>query len=269
MRPQMRTLIIGEMGSTPEGNLGTMKRLVDVAADCKADCVKNQWVSNAQTMCDRRHAPEYLGSYRLLQYPLEWHAELRKHANVRGLQYACTAYIPGDPTLLAPFVDYLKVSSFESEDGSVIWEVLDIAGRKRKPHPIVIVSFGMSDCGACFSGLEKTTRRLHCVSSYPAPLASLNLAVIADEPDSFEGFSDHSHDVRVGAWAIAAGASILETHFRLDDCDPANKDYAVAFTPAEFKTYIKNVRDCEAALGDGVKRVQECEQEMERFKVRT
>src|SRR3990167_4342994 len=118
----MKTLIIGEMGSTAEGNLDTMKQLVDCAAECKCDVVKNQWTSSAQTMCDRRHAPEYLESYLKLQYPIEYHAELREHAKARGLQYACTAYIPGDPTLLAPFVDYLKISSFEAEDMGLLHE---------------------------------------------------------------------------------------------------------------------------------------------------
>lgn len=251
----MSTLVIGEMGSTAEGNLDTMKRLVDCAADCKCDVVKNQWVSNAQTMCDRRRAPEYLESYALLQYPLDWHAELRAHAKARGLQYGCSVYIGGDPTLIAPFVDYIKISSFESADDALIGEAIATGSE-------VVVSLGMAG-DATEYGL---VQYLHCVSSYPSPLSALNLRCLGDESDC-DGFSDHSHDVRVGAWAVAAGASILETHFRLDSCNLANKDYAVAFTPAEFKEYIRNVRDCEMAMGDGVQRVQEAERPMLRYRV--
>ena len=61
-----RTLIIAEPGSTHEGKLSTMIELIDVAASCGASVYKSQWVSNAQTMCDRRHAPEYLESYKFL-----------------------------------------------------------------------------------------------------------------------------------------------------------------------------------------------------------
>jgi len=257
----MKTLVIGELGSTPEGNLDTMKRLVDCAANCGANVAKNQWVSDAQAMCDRRHAPEYLDSYRLLQYPLEWHAELRDYAHGRGLQYACTAYIPGDPARLAPFVDYLKLSSFEADDGALFRQARRAAGVNR-----LIMSYGM---GARLRN-DPHCFHLACISAYPAPLSELNLGVLGyqgDQPE-FDGFSDHSRDVRVGAWAVAAGARILETHFRLDDCGSANRDYAVAFTPAEFKEYIRNVRDCEQAMGDWVKRIQDCEREMERFKVR-
>ena len=83
------------------------------------------------------------------------------------------------------------------------------------------------------------------------------------------GFSDHSRDVRAGAWAVAAGAEVIETHFRLLDCDPTNKDYAVSFTPAELAEYVRNIRDCETALGDGVKRVMDAENEMLKFKVKS
>src|SRR3990167_3846027 len=212
------TLIIAEPGSTHEGRLEMMLRLIDCAAECGADVFKSQWTSSAQTMCDRRHAPEYLESYKFLEYPLEWHMELREHALWRGLQYACTAYIPGDPTLLSPFVDYLKISSFEAADDALLLEARsDIPALH---HVKTIVSLGMGESRAW------ADFRLHCVSSYPAPLSQLNLRLcsgngkIDGEPDA-DGFSDHSHDVRVGAWAVAAGASILETHFRLNTCDPA------------------------------------------------
>lgn len=283
-----RTLIIAEPGSTHDGKLDTMLRLIDVAVECGADVFKSQWVSSAQMMCDRRHAPEYLDSYLKLQYPIEWHAELREHAKARGLAYACTAYLSGDPTLLAPFVDYLKLSSFECNDAVLYREV--ILAKQTERHldygqllsgvhvSPVIVSTGMQqaaehewriwDKKKCYA----PEAVLHCVSSYPTPLSALNLLLCSgngqyDGEPRYSGFSDHSHDVRVGAWAVAAGATILETHFRLDECDPANKDYAVAFTPAEFKQYVQNVRDCEAALGDGVKRVMPAEEPMLRYRV--
>ena len=285
----MSVLIVAEPGGTHEGKLSTMLELIDVAASAGCDVYKGQWVSNAQTMCDRRHAPEYLDSYLKLQYPLEWHAELREHAKAQGLDYACTAYIPGDPTLLAPFVDYLKLSSFEFDDAALYREaILAKPTRQRLNHSQIMSGVHVSPL-IVSTGMRMTVNHewriwenkkcyapeaiLHCVSSYPAPLAALNLSLCSgngqyDGEPRYAGFSDHSHDVRVGAWAVAAGAQILETHFRLDSCDPANKDYAVAFTPAEFKEYIKNVRDCEVAMGDGVKRVQECERDMERFKVK-
>lgn len=252
-----RTLVIAEPGGTHDGRLDLMLRLVDAAAECGAGVIKPQWTSSAERMCERRNAPDYLEDYRKLQFPLEWHGELATYAKSRGLQYACTVFLPGDAAKVAPFVDYLKISSFEAGDFGLIMEATTAC-------PNVIVSLGM----AATNGLKGVpgVRWLHCVSSYPAPLDSLNLS-----PNLlwWDGLSDHTRDVRVGAWAVCVGAKIIETHFRLNECDPANKDYAVAFTPVEFKEYVRNIRDAERALSNGqYGAVQECEREMLRFRAR-
>lgn len=249
-----RVLIIAEPGGTHDGRLDLMHRLVDVAADCGADVFKSQWTSSATTMCARRHAPSYLDDYRKIEYPLVWHSELTAHARNRGLKYACTAYLPGDPEKLEPYVDILKISSFEAGDASLIRDAYYVA-------PLVIVSLGM---GALANRLEfPRIKYLHCVSSYPAPLDSLQLRYGTGD----DGLSDHSRDVRVGGWAVCAGAMILETHFRLDDCNPVNKDYSVAFTPKEFATYVENVRDAELVLGHQGHGVRPCEQPMLSYRV--
>lgn len=261
----MRTLVVAEPGSTHEGDFDTMLHLIDVAFYAGCDVFKNQWTSSAATMCARRHAPEYLESYLKLQYPGIWHERLRAACRERGLEYACTAYIPGDAKVLAPFVDYLKISSFECTDQELLDEAMDSGS-------LVIVSTGMAtDYTPVLTrpGRPKMPWAvLHCCSSYPAPLSDLNLdALAADLRPAKLGFSDHSRDVRVGAWAICVGAEIIETHFRLDDCDPSNNDYEVAFTPAELSEYVRNIRAAEGALGDGIKRIQPCEAESLRFRV--
>lgn len=258
-----RTLVIGEPGGTHEGQFDLLQRLIDVAADCNCDVIKPQWTSSAERMCARRQAPDYLADYRKLQYPLHWHAELRDHAHRRGLKYGCSIYIPGDAALVAPFVDYLKISSFEAEDMALVRETWHAVSTT--PQSGLIVSLGMNASSISIRRIVGPTRLLHCVSAYPAPIETLNLRAIAD--NDLDGFSDHSRDVRVGAWAVCAGAEIIETHYRLDDTDPANKDYAVSFTPAELKEYIANIRAAELALGDGWKAIHDCEKPMLRYRV--
>ena len=82
------------------------------------------------------------------------------------------------------------------------------------------------------------------------------------------GYSDHTHDVLTGALAIAAGARILEVHFRLNDTDPANPDYATALSPGQLKDYISLVRKAELMMGDGIKRPQPAEAEMMKYRVK-
>lgn len=267
-----QTLVLAEPGSCHEGRLDLMLELMDVAVDCGASVMKNQWVTDPQRLCDRRRAPEYYDSYCKLAYPLEWHRALRYIARSRGLQYGCSVYLPEDVRAVAPHVDYLKISSFEADDEELLVEAC-------KHHERVIVSTGMQerrDYGQAvvrFGVAYRPWAWLHCVSAYPAPLEDLNLDLLSGNglPDGeplFHGFSDHSRDQRVGAWAVCAGAGIVEVHYRLNSTTADNADYGTALAPHELKLYVRHIRDVEVALGDGVKRVQPSEAAMTNFKAR-
>ena len=265
-----RTLILAEPGCTAQGDFDTYLRLIETAAECGASCWKPQWVSDPAQMCERRHIgvdhPKrayYLKAYGWLAFPLDWHTHFRHRCTQFGLQYACSVFVPQDVAVIAPLVDYLKISSFEACDGALVAAAM-------WHHPRVILSSGMQsaddglECAYVPVGDDGYEERavwahLHCVSSYPAPLQAMNLSVLRAWREGQRGLSDHSRNVLTGAVAVGAGATILETHYCLDDCDPENPDYPVAFTPGEFAEYIRNVRTAEAMMGDGVKRVQECE----------
>lgn len=254
----MKPRIICELGGTHDGRFADMVALVDAAAYAGADIVKSQWVSDAQALCYRRHAPSYLADYLKIAYPLEWHAALRQRAAFHGMQYACSIYLPGDAARVAADVDFLKVSSFEAMDRSLIEEA-----RYAMPPWHVIVSLGMD---AKSLPIPNDIFWLHCTSCYPAPLDSLRL----NRAIFRHGLSDHSRDVRVGAWATLLGAEIIEAHLRLDACDTANKDYAVAFTPDEFREYVRNVRDVAIACGTDRQNAEACDAEdaMRPYRVR-
>jgi N,N'-diacetyllegionaminate synthase len=162
------------------------------------------------------------------------------------MAYACTVFLKQDVARVAPYVDYLKIASFEAGDNDLLAEAIRWHGR-------VILSTGM---GYEHCGSAKPWAVLHCVSAYPAPMAEMNLRAMKHH----KGLSDHSRHPLTGAVAVGARAKVIETHYRLDTCHPSNPDYAVAFTPAEFTQYVKNIRDAEAMMGDGIKRRQPCEE---------
>lgn len=94
---------------------------------------------------------------------------------------------------------------------------------------------------------------LHCVSCYPTPVEAINLRVIAVLSRRFGlpcGLSDHTTSTRVGGWAVAGGAYVLEKHLTLDRSAPG-PDHAMSLSPGEFREYVLRVREVEAALGDG------------------
>jgi N,N'-diacetyllegionaminate synthase len=259
------TLVIAEPGCTAEGDKATMLRLLETAHQCGANVWKPQWTSDPVQMCERRHiGPDhpkrayYEAAYRWLAWPVEWHAEFGARCRALGMEYACTAFLPQDVATVAPFVDYLKISSFEAMDSAMPRIVMDGAGFDPSE---VIVSTGMLDRDDAPEWYG--ANMLHCVSAYPAPIGAMNLRVLEYDKyaaSDFDGLSDHSRHLLTGAVAVGAGAAIIETHYRLDTCHPTNPDYAVAFTPAEFTQYVKNIRDAEAMMGDGVKKRQPCEE---------
>jgi sialic acid synthase SpsE len=102
---------------------------------------------------------------------------------------------------------------------------------------------------------------LHCVSCYPTPPDRLNLAAVATLRKTFGvpcGLSDHSTSTQTGAWAVAAGAFVVEKHLTLD---PAldGPDHALSLNPEQFAEYVAQIRSCEQTLGDGRLGMQELE----------
>lgn len=270
-----RTLVIAEPGCTHEGEYALIVKLIHAAADAGADVFKPQWVSDPVQMCERRHIgpghPKrayYERAYGWLAFPLEWHLDFKAICTQRGMRYGCTAFLPQDVPPLRMVVDYLKISSFECGD-SALRDAWHGVNRVRLPlkAPFLIVSAGMA------GDPMPADYVLHCVSAYPAPLEAMNLRVLHPSGSIFQrrklfgGLSDHSRHLLTGAVAVACGASIVETHFRLHECDPKNPDYAVAFNPDEFRQYVRNIRDAELMLGDGIKRLQDCEHDMLPYRV--
>lgn len=260
----MRTLVIAETGSTAECQYDSCCRLIDVVAQAGADVCKTQWTSNPERMCERRQAHGYLDSYRLLAWPVGWHERFARRCHDRGLRYGCTVYLPEDIATVRPFVDLQKVSSFEACDPDFIARHLD------RPAPDVVVSAGM------FDGHDEAFHQLRlwqdagrllllaCTSSYPCPLSALHLARI--RACGFDGYSDHSRDVRVGGWAVLAGATIVEAHVRLLDTPMTNKDYAAALAPHEFTAYVQQIREAEQVLGHGEQVLQTVEAPMSAYR---
>ena len=216
-------------------------------------------------MVQRRRASVYLDAYRLIAYPFEWHYELAADAHERGLQYIVSIYLERDVEPVARIADALKCASFESRDT----RFLGLLAATRKP---VYVSTGMQTLAEAMTAAAYATTLFHCTSAYVAPLDSLNLRAIRTLQAKVGvpvGYSDHSANVLTGALAVAAGAEALEVHVRLDDCDPANADYAVSLSPARLADYIHFVRVAERAMGDGIKQPQPAEAAMRRYQVRT
>ena len=248
--------IMAELGSCHEGDVGRFRQLIALTKESGCTHAKAQFWSSTDRMVARRHAEAYRTVYQRYSIPLGWLNILRQECERVGLVPACSVYLPEDVSAVAELVDVLKVSSFEA--GREMVDACRSTGKR------VVVSTGMTDADHVYEWWQDATV-LHCVSAYPAPLDQLNLSVIRE--NGYDGFSDHSGHVLTGAFAVAAGARMIEVHIRLHDTDRTVPDFAVALGPRDLMTYMQHIRLAEQMLGSDVKAVQPCEQPMLRYKV--
>jgi sialic acid synthase SpsE len=118
-------------------------------------------------------------------------------------------------------------------------------------------------CSEALSGglLQDRVTLLHCTTQYPTPPEAVNLRAMQALTEEFGlpvGLSDHTTSTTIAAAAVALGATVIEKHFTLDRSLPG-PDHVASLEPHELAEMVRNIRDVEAALGDGLKDVQQVE----------
>ena len=257
--------VIAEAGANHNRDLGMGKALIDVAADAGADAVKFQTYS-AETLYSR-HTPRF--SYlegvsdqdtweliKGIELPREWQGDLAAHAAARGIQFLSTPFdYRAVDELAALGVPAYKIASFEIVDLPLI----GYAAAQGRP---MIISTGLATyediadaVQACAGAGNRDVVLLQCASLYPAPPARMNLRAMATMRAAFNapvGLSDHSLGIHVAVAAAGLGAAVVEKHFTLDRTLPG-PDHPFAVEPSELAEMVRQIREVEAALGDGLK----------------
>jgi N-acetylneuraminate synthase len=102
----------------------------------------------------------------------------------------------------------------------------------------------------------------HSTSAYPCPLEELNLrmmnTLMSLYPGNVIGYSGHETGLATTLAAVAMGASFVERHYTLDRA-MWGSDQAASVEVEGMRRLVRDIRDIERALGDGVKRVYESE----------
>ena len=257
--------VIAEAGANHNRDLGVAKELIAVAAEAGADAVKFQTYS-AETLYSKK-TPRFTYLEGLtdkstwdlikeIELPREWQAELAAEAKTRGLLFMSTPFDHRAVEELAALeVPAYKIASFEIVDLPLI----RAAAARGKP---VILSTGLADyediedaIAACRGAGNDQLVLLQCASLYPAPPARMNLRAMATLRRAFGtlvGLSDHTVGIHVATASVALGAAVLEKHYTLSR-KLKGPDHPFAIEPDELRALVRQVRDVEAALGDGEK----------------
>lgn len=275
--PEMRTLIIAEAGVNHNGDMRLAKKLIEVAAESGADYVKFQTFRANQLATKIARKAQYqiqessssesqLEMLRSLELSEEMHRELIDESIVQGIGFISTAFDNESVDMLLSFGQ----SIFKIPSGEITnLPFLRYIGSLRKR---VIVSTGMSNLkevreAVCALELAGTPRSnvtvLHCTSSYPAPSPDVNLRAIQTLRDNLGlsiGYSDHTLGTEVAIAAVALGAEVIEKHFTLNRMLPG-PDHKASLEPDELSLMVRQIRNLEEALGDGVKGITPSEME--------
>jgi|TARA_Y100000294_G_scaffold175136_1_gene194600 sialic acid synthase SpsE len=273
-----RCYILAEAGCNHNGSLEIARKLIDMAAQSKADGIKFQ-TYHAENMYSRKTpmmehfrkrlaAPENATMFDLIkmtELPWELHEPIVEYCRKKDVPFLSTPFDEDAVDFLEQFeVPAYKIAAFEMTHFPLIRKVVET----QKP---IILSTGMSSLGdieRVLSIFHKAGNDrvilLHCVSNYPSKPGDANLRVIPMLKQAFGypvGLSDHTPGIEVSKIAIALGANLIEKHITIDQRLPG-PDHYFSLTPLELNELVTASENIETMLGTPQKKCTESELEM-------
>ncbi|QDV44208.1 N,N'-diacetyllegionaminic acid synthase [Stieleria neptunia] len=267
--------VIAEAGVNHNGSIRIARQLVDAAAEAGADAVKFQTFIASKLVTKGAVAAEYQTAstgessqfqmLKELELSASDHEALMEYSAARNIQFLSTGFDGESVSMLSE----LGVPMFKIPSGEITnFPLLQIIASFQKP---TVVSTGMASLAEirqcvrvlCENGLTREKISvLHCNTQYPTPMADVNLRAMLTIRDAIPeitvGYSDHTLGIEIPIAAVALGAKLIEKHFTLDRAMPG-PDHAASLEPDELKKMVSAIRNTEAAMGDGVKRVSPSE----------
>ena len=102
---------------------------------------------------------------------------------------------------------------------------------------------------------------MHCCSSYPMKNEDANLSMINTLKMRYGcdvGYSGHETGLSISVAAVAMGATSIERHITLDRA-MYGSDQSASIEIVGLKRLVRDIRDVETAMGDGIKSMNEVE----------
>ncbi len=266
--------IIAEIGINHNGSLEIAKKLIDGAIFAGCDAVKfqkrtpelsvpkHQWAIERETPWGRIPYIEYR---RRMEFGLKEFKEIDRYCRDREMTWFASVWDEPSVEFIEAFdPPLLKAPSASLTDHRLLQKMKET----KKP---LMISTGMSTA----QEIEEAVRVIgnhplliaHSTSSYPCRLDELNLRMILtlqkNFPQDIIGYSGHEIGLSPTWAAVTLGACFVERHITLDRA-MWGTDQAASVEVMGFHRLVRNIRDIEKSIGDGVKRVYESEMEVRR-----
>lgn len=253
-----KVIVIAEIGNNHEGDIGHAKELIYLAAEAGTDAVKFQAIIPENLV--HRSESGRLEQLKKLCLDLDDFEILRDVSVECGVDFLCTPFCFQSLALVEKLCPAIKISSGDND----FYPLIDMAIGTSKN---LLISTGMSreaDIKHLCEHFELEKLRLksrseiclmHCISSYPADPASLNMRVLnrLRELGYTLGYSDHSIGVLAPVVAVAFGVRVVEKHFTSDKNFSEFRDHKLSADPADLVSMIEQIRLVELMLGSSDK----------------
>lgn len=261
--------IIAEIGINHNGSVENAKKLIDGACKSGCDAVKfqkrtpelcvpkDQWEIERDTPWGRISYIEYR---RKVEFGFEEYFEIDSYCREKGIDWFASPWDEEAVNFLEKFkLPLYKLASASLTDFTLLKRI------KATGRPVML-STGMStidEIRAAVSFLGDDNLLLaQSTSTYPCKVEELNLRVIQTYQEMFPnipvGYSGHETGLAPTLASVALGAAFVERHITLDRA-MWGTDQAASVEIVGLQRLVKDIRDIEKALGDGVKKVYESE----------
>ncbi len=264
--------VIAEIGINHQGDVQIARKCIDEAARSGADAVKFQKrkidrILTREGLDKPYDNPNSFGkTYGEHKAALELsendYQDLAAYAEAQNLDFIASGWDEDS----IDFLDELGVNYFKMASADLTnFPLLLHTARKNKP---MVLSTGMADMNMVKEAVKTVLSVnpqlaiLQCTSTYPSQFSEINLNVLTTYreafPDAVIGYSGHELGIAITEAAVVLGAKIIERHFTLDRTMKGG-DHAASLEPGGFAKMVRDIRHIEAALGNGIKTVQESE----------
>jgi len=273
------TYFIADIAANHDGDLERAKALIRQAKAAGADCAKFQHfladkivssvgfsAAEARVSHQSNWEKSVFETYEQYHTRRDWTPTLVETCKDVGIEFMTTPYDFEAIEMFRDVVNAYKIGSGDITFHAAVERIAELG----KP---VLLACGAATMTEVEQAAEVILRHnkslclLQCNTNYTGSLDNfsyVNLRVLQSLairwPGLVLGFSDHTPGHSAVLGAVALGARVVEKHFT-DDTSRKGPDHSFALDPATWRAMVVATRELEAALGDGIKRIEENERQ--------
>ncbi len=271
------TYFIADIAANHDGNLERAKELIYKAKEAGADAAKFQHFRAENIVSDvgfkslgnrQSHQASWHKSvvevYRDASVSTDWTEALKATCDKVDITFFTSPYDFNLVDHIDPFVPAYKIGS-----GDITWiEMIERIASKQKPYILASGASTTDDVVRAVNAalvINPQLALLQCNTNYTGNIENLRYVQLnvlktyrSMYPSMILGLSDHTPGHATVLGAVALGARIIEKHFT-DDSRRIGPDHKFSMDPMSWRDMVDRTRELEAALGSGLKKIEDNE----------